>query len=50
MQSLLSTIFGDITYDDQANAYFWHPWLEEDNARDAGGGGPNSDSSHAENE
>jgi len=40
MRTLLSTIFGDITYDDQADAYFWHPWLDQDPS-DSGGGGPN---------
>lgn len=30
MTSLLSTILGDVTYDDKTNAYYWHPWMDDD--------------------
>ena len=34
MASLLSAIFGDVRYDDSTNAYYWHPWVHDDQGQD----------------
>jgi len=36
MTSLIETIFGSVRYDKRTDAYYWHPWLGEDDYSDLG--------------